>query len=137
MKKTVIVVLEPEPANVHSLLSKSPTGRPVGRAMGIEEISWIGVDIQPLGAVWEFGVKPNQDGVFVGEVEGIAAINAGLQPGDVIKKVNNMRVKDIEAFKKIIINVDPSKGVVLDVMRQNRLFYITVHSANRDLGAWQ
>ncbi len=137
MKKTVIVVLEPEPANVHSLLSKSPTGRPIGRAMGIEEISWIGVDIQPLGAAWEFGVKPNQDGVFVGEVEGIAAINAGLQPGDIIKKVNNMRVKDIEAFKKIIINVDPSKGVVLDVMRQNRLFYITVHSANRDLGAWQ
>ena len=48
-----------------------------------------------------------------------------------------MRVKNIEAFKEIIINVDPSKGVVLDVMRQNHPFYITVHSAKRDLGAWQ
>ena len=139
-KETTIAVLEPEPANVHSLLSKAPSGRAAAEPARIGEISWIGIDIWPIDpdtAVREFGIDPTITGVFAGEVEGIAAIEAGLQPGDVITRVNNMRVKNIEAFKEIIINVDPSKGVVLDVMRQNRPFYITVHSAKRDLGAWQ
>ncbi len=133
-----MAVLEPEPANIHSLLSKAPTGE-TGLA-GIAEISWIGIDIQPLEAgraTKEFGVDPNQRGVFVGEVEGIAAIEAGLQPGDVIKKVNNRRIRDIEEFKDLIRNIDPSAGVVLDIVRQKRPFYITIKSARRDFGAWQ
>jgi len=139
-KETAIAVLEPEPANVHSLLSKAPSGRAAAEPARIGEISWIGIDIWPIDpdtAVREFGIDPTITGVFVGEVEGIAAIESGLQPGDVITSVNNMQVKDIEAFKEIIIKVDPSKGVVLDIIRQNRPFYITVHSAKRDLGAWQ
>lgn len=139
-KETAIAVLEPEPANVHSLLSKAPSGRAAAEPARIGEISWIGIDIWPIDpdtATREFGIDPTIAGVFVGEVEGIAAIEAGLQPGDVITRVNNMQVKNIEAFKEIVINIDPSKGVVLDVMRQNRPFYITVHSAKRDLGAWQ
>lgn len=139
-KETAIAVLEPEPANVHSLLSKAPSVRAATEPARIGEISWIGIDIWPIDpdtAVREFGIDPTITGVFVGEVEGIAAIESGLQPGDVITSVNNMQVKDIEAFKEIIIKVDPSKGVVLDIIRQNRPFYITVHSAKRDLGAWQ
>jgi serine protease Do len=139
-KETAIVVLEPEPANVHNLLSKAPSGRAAAEPARIGEISWIGIDIWPIDpdtAVREFGIDPTIAGVFVGEVEGIAAIEAGLQPGDVITRVNNMQVKNIEVFKEIITNIDPSKGVVLDIMRQNRPFYITIHSAVRNLGAWQ
>ena len=36
------------------------------------------------------------------EWKGIAAIEAGLMAGDVIKRVNNKEVKDIKAFKEII-----------------------------------
>ncbi len=138
-KETAIVVLEPEPANIHTLLSKAPSGQAAELAK-IEEISWIGVDIWPIDpekAAQEFGLDPTIAGVFVGEVEGIAAIEAGLQPGDVITRVNNGQIKDIESFKDIIKTVDPSKGVVLDIMRQDRPFYITIHAAKRDLGAWQ
>jgi len=141
-KKACMVVLEPEPANIHSLLSKAPTGAAAVETglAEIEEISWIGIDIQPLEvgeATQEFGVDPNQRGVFVGEVEGIAAIEGGLRPGDVIKRVNNRRIKDIKEFKDLIKNIDPSAGVVLDIVRQERPFYITIRSARRDLGAWQ
>ena len=85
----------------------------------------------------EFGFDPNQSGVLVGEVEGIAAIEAGLLAGDLIKKVNNKEIKDIEQFKEIARRIDPSKGVVLDIVRQRRPFYITIRTTKNDRGAWQ
>ncbi|MFC1675469.1 trypsin-like peptidase domain-containing protein [Planctomycetota bacterium] len=138
-KKTAIAILEPEPANIHTLLSKAPSGRPATELARIDEISWLAVDIWPIDpkTAPQYGLDPTIAGVFVGEVEGIAAIEAGLQTGDVITRVNGMQIKDIEAFKDIIKTVDPSNGVVLDIMRQNRPFYVTIHPAKRDLGAWQ
>jgi hypothetical protein len=57
--------------------------------------------------------------------------------GDVIKKVNNKEVKAIKAFKEIIKAVDVSKGVLLDIVRQKRLSYITIRPTEQGLGAWQ
>lgn len=141
-KETFMAVLEPEPANVHSLLSNAPTGAAVGEIglAPIAEISWIGIDIQPIEAgraTKKFGVDPNQRGVLVGEVEGIAAIESGLRPGDVIKMINNRPINNIEEFKNLIKRIDPSAGVVLDIVRQKRPFYITIKSSRRDFGAWQ
>ncbi|MHC4293970.1 MAG: trypsin-like peptidase domain-containing protein [Planctomycetota bacterium] len=140
--KTFHLTLEPEPPNIRTLMSKAPQGI-AAEAAGefvIEEISWIGLDIKPIGAgdaAKEFGIDPAESGVFVGEVEGIAAIEAGLLPGDVIKKINNKKVKGIEQFKDVATNIDPSKGVVLDIIRQKRPFYITIKTTGNDLGAWQ
>jgi serine protease Do len=137
-KKTLTVRLEPEPPNVRSLLSQAPQGL-AALELGIEEISWLGIDIQPIEAgeaTQEFGISPSETGVFVGEVEGIVAIEAGLLAGDVIKKVNNKQVKDIEAFKEVIKTVDISEGVLLDIVRQKRPFYISIPPIERDRGAW-
>ncbi|MHC4459399.1 MAG: PDZ domain-containing protein, partial [Planctomycetota bacterium] len=137
-KKTLTAKLEPEPPNVRSLLSNLPQGQAMAE-LGIEEISWLGVDIQPIEAgeaLQEFGIDPSQTGVFVGEVEGIVAIEAGVMAGDVIKKVNNKQVKDIESFKEIIKNVDISEGALLDIVRQKRPFYISIPPIERDRGAW-
>jgi len=141
-KRNFILKLEPEPTNVRSLLSKAPQGAAAGTTgvEGIEEISWLGIDIQPIKsgeALQEFGIPASESGVFIGEVEGIAAIDAGLAPGDLIKKVNNQEVKDIKSFKEIIKTVDISKGVLLDIVRQKRPFYVTIRPTNQDLGAWQ
>ncbi len=141
-KRTFVLKLEPEPANIRALLSKAPQGAAAGATgvEGIEEISWLGIDIQPLTdpeAVQEFGISPTEKGVLVGEVEGIAAIDADLQPGDLIKKINNREVRDIQAFKEIIKKVDPSKGIVLDIVRQRRPFYVTIQPVRQDRGAWQ
>ncbi len=138
-KKTLTARLEPEPPNVRSLLSNLPQGQAMAE-LGIEEISWLGIDIQPIEAgeaLQEFGIDPSQTGVFVGEVEGIVAIEAGVMAGDVIKKVNNKQVKDIESFKEIIKNVDISEGALLDIVRQKRPFYISIPPTKRDRGAWQ
>ena len=138
-KKILAAKLQPEPPNVRSLLSNLPQGQAAAE-LGIEEISWLGVDIQPIEAgeaLQEFGIDPSQTGVFVGEVEGIAAIEAGVMAGDVIKKVNTRKVKDIESFKEIIKKVDISEGVLLDIVRQKRPFYVTIRPTKQDLGAWQ
>ncbi|MHC4172288.1 MAG: hypothetical protein ACYTBX_01180 [Planctomycetota bacterium] len=65
------------------------------------------------------------------------AIEVRLMAGDVIKKVNNKEVKAIKAFKEIIKAVDVSKGVLLDIVRQKRLSYITIRPTEQGLGAWQ
>ena len=67
----------------------------------------------------------------------IVTIEMGLMAGDVIKKVDNKEVKDIKAFKEIIKTVDISKGVLLDIVRQKRPFYVTIRPTEQDLGAWQ
>lgn len=139
-KQTVLVQLEPEPANVHDLLAQVPSGRATPGLPQIQEISWLGIDIWPIDpdqAAQQFGLDPATPGVLVGQIEGIAAINAGLQPGDVLQRINNVPIKDLEAFKQTVTNVDPTKGVMLDILRKNRAYYITIHSANRNLGAWQ
>ena len=56
--------------------------------------------------------------------------------GDVIKKVNNKPVNDIEPFKEIIKKVDVSQGILLDVVWQRRPFYITIRPTKQDIGAW-
>ncbi len=56
--------------------------------------------------------------------------------GDVIKKVNNKPIKDIESFKEVIKNVDISEGVLLDILRQKRALYISIPPIDRDRGAW-
>lgn len=45
---------------------------------------------------------PNTEGVFISEVyRGTAAAKAGLQPGDVVRKLNGQDIKKIEDFTKI------------------------------------
>ncbi len=138
-KKALMLTLEAEPPNARSLLSKLPQGVAAGE-LGIEEISWLGIDIQPIEAgeaMQEFGIDPSEVGVFVGEVEGIVAIEAGVMAGDVIRKVNNQKVDNIDAFKEVIKNVDISKGALLDILRQKRPFYISIPPIeNGDQGAW-
>lgn len=140
--KTCIARLEPEPPNARALISAVPQGPAAGAVgpEGIEEISWLGIDIQPLTnpeALAEYGLTPDMGGVYIGEVEGVAGIEAGLVPGDLIQKVNNREFKDIAGFKDIIKTVDISKGVLLDVVRNKRPFFITIRPTERDMGAWQ
>lgn len=137
--KKGVVRLEAEPPNARALLADTPQGPGAG-GEGIEEISWMGVDIQPLvagEALAEFGISPDQPGVFVGEVEGLAAIDAGLASGDVIKRINGRRVDNMLMFRRVIMKVDISKGVLLDVLRDRRPFFITIRPTRQDMGAWQ
>lgn len=94
---------------------------------GIEEIAWLGIDINPT----------NEVGVLVDEIEGISPMEAGLQAGDIIKAVNGKKFKDIYEFKDVIktIPLSVNQGIVLDVYRsrQNRSLYISFRLKEWDL----
>jgi len=136
-RKTVTAILAPEPANVDLLLRQ---GHPTpGAPPMIGEISWVGIDFQPIEPVraQRFGIAPNMTGVVIGEVEGIAAIEAGLLPGDIVLYLNSQPVTDIGVLKNIVKNVNPGEGVVLDILRRDQRFYVTVQPSRLDMGAWQ
>jgi len=46
------------------------------------------------------------------------AMEAGIAPADVVKKVNNQKVNDIRAFKTVVANIDVARVVLLDIVRQ-------------------
>lgn len=71
----------------------------------------------------------NLNGVVVVDVPSKSiASDAGLQEGDVIRAINRSPLKSIDTLKKIRGSVDAKKGLVLDIVRQGRSFYLSYKS---------
>jgi serine protease Do len=69
------------------------------------------------------------DGVVVIDVpSGSAAADAGLEEGDLIRAINRTEVGSITELKKATANIDAKKGVILDVVRRGRSFYLSYKS---------
>jgi serine protease Do len=89
---------------------------------------WLGVGIQQLTPELseEFGVKET-DGVLINEVfSGDPADKGGLQPGDIIVKVNGREVSTPSTLAKLIAQNHPGEKIKLDVVRagKNQAFSI-------------
>ncbi|MCK4908363.1 MAG: trypsin-like peptidase domain-containing protein, partial [Planctomycetes bacterium] len=93
---------------------------------GIEELAWLGID-----------VVPDPAGPEVDEIEGISPMEAGLQAGDIIKKVNGCPTPEIYAFKDAIkkVPLKVGQGVVLDIHRprNNKDLFISFRLKKWDL----
>ncbi len=73
--------------------------------------------------------ESNMNGVVVLDVPSKSvAADAGLQEGDVIRAVNRAEINSVAALAKIKNNLDPKKGVVLDLVREGRSFYLSYKS---------
>jgi serine protease Do len=64
-------------------------------------------------------------GIIVEASEGSAA-RAGLRPGDVILRLNNIDVKDVKQFNSLVAKLDPKKTAVLLVRRGDSSQFIPV-----------
>jgi hypothetical protein len=58
-------------------------------------------------------------GMLVVDVEGMAR-RAGLKLGDIVRAVDGQVTTDVPSFKAAIRNADPTRGVVLDVLRDGQ-----------------
>lgn len=80
--------------------------------------------------VWErlgVRVKPAQKGMMISAVRpNSAAARIGLEPGDLVRKVNNQAVSSAEAFREAIIAARGAPSVLLLVQRGNRGYYLTL-----------
>ena len=86
---------------------------------GRAEHGHLGVDVQDLSPplARAFGLD-DVDGVLIGRVEpGSPAAQSGLQPGDVVRRFNDHRMRDAAAFAVAVADQAPDAVVKLDVWR--------------------
>lgn len=96
---------------------------------------WMGVSLQPLSEEFkeQFEVK---NGALIGDVfEGDPAEKAGIQPGDVIVKIEGNDVRDSDDFLRQIIEHRPGKKIILTVVRNGKEKEIEVKLGRRQKDA--
>ncbi|MBI3803396.1 MAG: DegQ family serine endoprotease [Nitrospirae bacterium] len=94
---------------------------------------WLGVGIQPLTPelAGKFGVKEGE-GVLVNEVfDGDPASKAGIQPGDVILKVEDQPVDTPNSLARVIASLIPGKKANLEVLRDGKRVIKTIELIER------
>ena len=74
---------------------------------------------QPLtaGRGDALGLGPEVEGLVGAGVDGGAAAEAGIEPGDVIARVNRSPVEGVEACREIIAGMESGRRVPLLVLR--------------------
>jgi serine protease Do len=94
---------------------------------------WLGVGIQPVteDLATKFGVKEGE-GVLVNEVfETDPAAKAGIQPGDIITKVDGNGVDNPSTLSRMIASTLPGQKVEVEVYRDGKRKTIKVVLAER------
>lgn len=93
-----------------------------------ESTKWLGATVSDISPALReaYSLRESGGGVVVTEVpsESLAA-EAGLMEGDVIQAVNQRTLNSTADIKALDKNVDPKKGLVFDVIRRGRSFYLT------------
>jgi serine protease Do len=97
-----------------------------------DQRDWLGAQIVPFSTEMAENAQQPRDaeGVIVAEVKpGSDADSIGLQPGDIIRAVNQKPTPDLGAFRKAVDSVSISQGIVLDVLRQGHPIYLSFTKA--------
>jgi serine protease Do len=63
-------------------------------------------------------------GVAVEAADG-AALAAGVGPGDVIMRINNIDIANVKAFNDTVAKIDPKKPVALLIRDENGTRFVT------------
>jgi serine protease Do len=91
------------------------------------ERGYLGISIQPLNddLADSLGVTRNRGEFVQSVVPGQAAANAGIQPGDVIVKVDGKEVTRDQSLSFIVANVAPGKRIPVELIRNGRRVTLT------------
>lgn len=83
---------------------------------------WLGIGIQEVSSdlAEKFHIKEGE-GILVSEVfEGEPAFNAGLQPGDIITKIDGRDITSTNTLSRIVASISPGKKIELAVLRDGK-----------------
>ncbi len=87
------------------------------------EEEWLGMKVESItpSVLESLGIKEKEEGVIVSEVEEDSpAYEKGIEPGDIIKKVENIEIHDITDFRKAKKKYEHSrKPVIFQVKKPN------------------
>lgn len=98
---------------------------------------WLGVLIQPLDEyLAEYFNVPDTKGALIAQVmPGSPAEKAGLQKGDVIRKIEKTRVEIPDDLVKVLERKQVGDKVVLEIMRDGNTRFVTATIGKRENGA--
>jgi len=94
---------------------------------------WLGVGIQPVTAdlAAKFNVKEGE-GVLVNEVfEGDPAFKGGMQPGDIIVKLDGKIVDTPQTLSRLIAQLQPGKDAAFDIFRDGKQKSLSIRLGER------
>jgi serine protease Do len=86
----------------------------------------LGLAVTEVGAEQKKALKV-QGGVAVEAVDGVS-LAAGVQPGDVILRVNNTEIRDLKSYNEALAKLDPKKPVALLVRDENGTRFVTLRA---------
>jgi serine protease Do len=95
--------------------------------------SWLGVTV---GSVTEefaeqMGIEATEGAFISGVYEGSPAEKAGLRPGDIITRIDDVEIADSAALVQTIATIEPGQGTEFEVIRDGRSVEIDVRTARR------
>lgn len=103
------------------------------KEFGMVQRAFIGVSIRPIDQVLADDKGLNSlDGIYIADVtEDGAAQEAGLEAGDVIKKIGAVEVRNIPELQEQLSKFRPGDKISVTVARKNNLFYKEILLRNR------
>ena len=85
----------------------------------------LGLAVTEVTADQKKALKLATGGVAVEAVDGVA-LGAGIQPGDIILRVNNSDVANVKSYNEVVAKLDPKKPVALLVRDENGTRFVTI-----------
>ena len=70
--------------------------------------------------------KPGDQGVLVRDVDDGPAANAGIRPGDVITRLNNVEISDVAQFSDVVKQLPPGRPIPVLVKRDNGALFMAL-----------
>ncbi|WP_455223581.1 Do family serine endopeptidase [Kaarinaea lacus] len=81
---------------------------------------WLGIEVQDItpALAESFHLKNTQGVIVAGILRNGPAAQAGLKPGDVIKKIDDKEIENTRQVMNTIANIKPDSKIKIDIMRQ-------------------
>lgn len=99
-----------------------------------EETSW-GMAVQELTPqlAQQLGLEPGASGVVISDItDGSPAVEAGLQPGDLISEVNRTAIKNLNNYQQALKQVKNGENLLLLIKRGSGALYVVLTPAAKN-----
>ncbi|MHB8483572.1 MAG: Do family serine endopeptidase [Nitrospiria bacterium] len=94
---------------------------------------WLGIGIQEVSSdlAEKFKIKEGE-GILVSEVfDGDPASRAGIQPGDIITKINNHEITSTNTLSRLVASLTPGKKIDIVILREGKSKTISITLGER------